>query len=126
MFDSVGIASKDIDRSIIFYNILGLEFEKYGAGHYEATTKKGIRLMLDSHKLLKKLDQNWSSKDRNTTTLGFAKSKPIEVDNLFKVIVENGFIGTKDPWNAFWGQRYASVLDPDGNQIDIFAPLDLE
>jgi len=26
-------------------------------------------------------------------------------------------------WNAFWGQRYACVLDPDGNQIDLFASL---
>lgn len=26
------------------------------------------------------------------------------------------------PWNADWGQRYAVVLDPDGNGIDLFAP----
>ena len=32
-------------------------------------------------------------------------------------------IGHKEPWDAFWGQRYASVKDPDGNQIDLFAPL---
>ncbi|MCZ6462364.1 MAG: glyoxalase, partial [Actinobacteria bacterium] len=25
--------------------------------------------------------------------------------------------------DAFWGQRYATVLDPDGNAIDLFAPL---
>jgi hypothetical protein len=27
------------------------------------------------------------------------------------------------PWDAFCGQRYACVLDPDGNQIDLFADL---
>lgn len=27
---------------------------------------------------------------------------------------------------AFWGQRYAVVRDPDGNDVDLFAPLDAE
>jgi uncharacterized glyoxalase superfamily protein PhnB len=30
----------------------------------------------------------------------------------------------KEPWDAFWGQRYAAVGDPDGNLIDLFAPLE--
>ncbi len=31
--------------------------------------------------------------------------------------------GHVKPWDAFWGQRYASVLDPDGNAVDLFAAL---
>ena len=27
------------------------------------------------------------------------------------------------PFDAPWGQRYATVLDPDGNHVDLFAPL---
>ena len=27
------------------------------------------------------------------------------------------------PWDAFWGQRYAIVTDPDGNHVELFAPL---
>jgi hypothetical protein len=27
------------------------------------------------------------------------------------------------PWDAFWGQRYAVVHDPDGNGVDLLAPL---
>jgi uncharacterized glyoxalase superfamily protein PhnB len=34
-----------------------------------------------------------------------------------------GHHGKTAPWDAFWGQRYATVLDPDGNQVDLFAPL---
>jgi uncharacterized glyoxalase superfamily protein PhnB len=25
------------------------------------------------------------------------------------------------PFDAFWGQRYATVLDPDGNHVDLYA-----
>jgi hypothetical protein len=28
-----------------------------------------------------------------------------------------------EPWDAFCGQRYAEVEDPDGNVVDLFAPL---
>lgn len=37
--------------------------------------------------------------------------------------ITRGGTGVKEPWDAFWGQRYCSVMDPDGNQIDIFANL---
>jgi len=32
--------------------------------------------------------------------------------------------GELSPWDAFWGQRYATDYDPDGNGVGLFAPLD--
>ncbi|MEI6887310.1 MAG: VOC family protein [bacterium] len=29
----------------------------------------------------------------------------------------------KEPWDAFWGQRYCVVKDPGGNMIDLYAYL---
>jgi len=43
------------------------------------------------------------------------------VDEVYAAITNAGFTGKKAPWDAFWGQRYACVLDPDGNQVDLFA-----
>jgi len=34
-----------------------------------------------------------------------------------------GFQGHVEPWDAFWGQRYATLRDPDGNGVDLFAAL---
>ncbi len=28
-----------------------------------------------------------------------------------------------EPFDAFWGMRYATVLDPDDNGVDLFATL---
>jgi predicted enzyme related to lactoylglutathione lyase len=28
-----------------------------------------------------------------------------------------------EPWDAPWGQRYATVADPDGYRVDLFCPL---
>jgi catechol 2,3-dioxygenase-like lactoylglutathione lyase family enzyme len=34
-----------------------------------------------------------------------------------------GGLRYKEAWEAFWGQRYAQVKDPDGNLVDLFAAL---
>ena len=39
-------------------------------------------------------------------------------------MIAAGFASKSEPWDAFWGQRYAQVVDPDGNDVDLFAPLD--
>jgi uncharacterized glyoxalase superfamily protein PhnB len=45
------------------------------------------------------------------------------VNETYARVMGAGFTGRKEPYDAFWGQRYATVADPDGNVIDLFAPL---
>jgi uncharacterized glyoxalase superfamily protein PhnB len=56
-------------------------------------------------------------------SLAFACDDPADVDATYAAFVESGSTGHLAPWDAFWGQRYAIVLDPDGNHIELFAPL---
>ncbi len=51
----------------------------------------------------------------------FLCPSPADVDAKYADLAALGH-GHKEPWDAFRGQRYASVKDPDGNQIDLFAP----
>ncbi|MFD0889964.1 VOC family protein, partial [Streptosporangium algeriense] len=54
--------------------------------------------------------------------LAFRFDAPAEVDAAYDRLVSLGHEGYKGPWDAFWGQRYAVVHDPDGNGVDLFAP----
>ena len=45
------------------------------------------------------------------------------IDETYARLVEAGFTGKTEPYDAFWGQRYATTTDPDGNPVDLFAPL---
>jgi uncharacterized glyoxalase superfamily protein PhnB len=45
------------------------------------------------------------------------------VDALHQKLTGAGYASRKAPWDAFWGQRYATVEDPDGNPVDLFCPL---
>ena len=35
-----------------------------------------------------------------------------------------GYTGRQPPYDAFWGARYAIVIDPDGNHVGLMSPVD--
>jgi uncharacterized glyoxalase superfamily protein PhnB len=55
--------------------------------------------------------------------LAFLCEHPEEVDEVHAKLVAAGHPSQVLPFDAFWGQRYATILDPDGNLVDLFAPL---
>ena len=56
-------------------------------------------------------------------SLAFALPDAAGLDALHAELVAAGHESELAPFDAFWGQRYAIVLDPDGNGVDLFAPL---
>lgn len=122
--NAIGIACKDIQETINFYQQLGLSFDKCGEEHFEATTESGLRIMLDSYELLKEINPSWKEPASPGITLCFEQVSPKAVDEIINKMKDSNHKIDKEPWDAFWGQRYASLKDPNGNQIDIFAKLE--
>jgi len=120
--DAVGIVSSDLARTRAFYALLGIEFGE-GDDHVEATMPNGLRLMADTEDVMRSFRPEWRRADGNQVALAFACASPAEVDELYARVVGAGFWGEKEPWDAFWGHRYAQLLDPDGVGVDLFAAL---
>jgi uncharacterized glyoxalase superfamily protein PhnB len=121
-FDAIGIVAENPPKSIEFFKILGVEIKQYeNSGHFEGTTESGTRIMLDTVDVIRTMHPNWQKLHGNGLTMCFKLSTPQQVDETYAKIVKAGFKGLNAPWNAFWGQRYACVVDPDGNQVDLFA-----
>ena len=57
--------------------------------------------------------------------VAFLCESPTDVDRVYRELVDAGAEGHKEPWDAFWGQRYAQVNDPDANVVDLFASLEV-
>jgi uncharacterized glyoxalase superfamily protein PhnB len=55
------------------------------------------------------------------TALAFLCEAPAEVDRVYHELLGRGGSGVTPPFDAFWGQRYATIADPDGNRLDLFA-----
>ena len=126
--DMIGIAVKDMPGALAFYRALGLDIpsEMDTEGHVSITTPNGYRMAWDTEEVIKSFDSDWTPPAENKPGrigLAFLCDSPADVDATYKRLVGLGYRSHKEPWDAFWGQRYAQVLDPDGNAVDLFAPL---
>lgn len=123
--DLLGITVQNMAASLRFYRLLGLEIPagQDDEAHVEVTLPGGFRLAWDSQALMQSLDPNWQSPVGQRMTLAFKCVSPDEVDTLYAAVLAQGYHGHRAPWDAFWGQRYAGVVDPDGNLVDLFAEL---
>lgn len=54
---------------------------------------------------------------------GAFSTNPAEVDEAHARVVADGFDSETEPFDAFWGQPYASLRDPDGVHVDLYAAL---
>ena len=122
--NAIGIVASDMAESIRFYRALGLDMpETPDEGHVEAVMPNGVRLMLDSEEIDPQLPPRVEARDGNQVSLAFECESPEQVDEVYARVTEAGFQGEKEPWDAFWGQRYALLGDPDGVRINLYAAL---
>jgi len=122
--DLVGIVVADMARSLAFYRALGLELppDANDEPHVEITLPGGMRLAWDAEEMVRSFDPAWKAPaGGGRIGLAFLCDTPAEVDATYERLVSLGYDGHKVPWDAFWGQRYAVVHDPDGNGVDLFA-----
>ncbi len=123
--DMIGLTVADIPRSLKFYRLLGLDVPDPAPDrpYAETTLAGGIRLSWNTAALMQKLHPEWEDPRGQRINLAFHCETPAGVDATHAAIVEAGYDSVRAPWDAFWGQRYALVRDPDGNTVDLFAPL---
>jgi predicted enzyme related to lactoylglutathione lyase len=114
--DGIWVVTEDVARSLAFYRLLGLELPSANLGSYVATVFDGQRL-------------SWGAPGgpqtlpRTGLRLLMRCASPAQVDALARKIRRAGYRVATGPADAPWGARLCSVLDPDGNVVDVFAPL---
>ena len=123
--DLIGIVVQDMAASLKFYRLLGMDIpaEMDSEGHVEVTLPGGLRLAWDSLDVILSFNNERETPVGHRMGIAFLCDSPAGVDKLYEAVVTAGYESQKPPWDAFWGQRYAQVKDPDGNIVDLFAPL---
>jgi catechol 2,3-dioxygenase-like lactoylglutathione lyase family enzyme len=123
---ALGIVCTDLARSLAFYRALGLDIpaDADDAPHVEVALDGGFRIMWDPVATVTSFDPSWSAAQGGPgTSLAFDCGTPTAVDDTYAAVVGIGYEGHLEPFDAFWGQRYATLRDPDGNGVDLFAAL---
>ncbi|MPY58110.1 VOC family protein [Streptomyces spongiae] len=125
-FDAIGLVASDMAASVAFYRRLGFAFPEGAetAPHAEAPLPGGLRLLLDTEETVRSFAPEWQpGTGGGRSSIALLCESPAEVDAVYEELVAAGHHGELKPWDAVWGQRYAVVNDPDGNGVDLFAPL---
>lgn len=125
IIDAVAVTSRDMARSVAFYRGLGFDFPDFGPDdrHVEAIAAPGaVRLMIDAHSLAAQMI-GAAPRAANHAQFALLYDSPGAVDAAADALRAAGESVVAVPFDAVWGQRYATVADPDGYRIDLFAPL---
>ncbi|MEU8898937.1 VOC family protein [Nocardia sp. NPDC048505] len=124
--DFLSIVVSDMAAAVAFYQRLGLAFPAGAASesHVEATLPGGIRVALDTEDVVRSFYPGWqATPGGGRIGMAFRCADAAEVDSVFAALTDAGYKGELEPFDAGWGQRYAVVQDPDGNGVDLYAPL---
>ncbi|RJL30164.1 VOC family protein [Bailinhaonella thermotolerans] len=124
--NTIDIVVSDLAAATRFYGRLGLEFEVHpdAPGHAGCDLPNGLHVMLDTEDFRASFTPGWTRPGGGPRGfLCFQFPTPAEVDAKYAELVEAGYRGVREPWDTFWGLRQATVLDPDGTGVDLWAAL---
>jgi uncharacterized glyoxalase superfamily protein PhnB len=119
---AVAVSATELSRSMAFYGLLGFRFPALEPDTKHIEADGDVRLMIDDAAFLTDLH---GEAPRPGNTAGFAVlfDAPDDVDAAASRVAGAGHTVVTSPYDAPWGQRYATVADPDGYRTDLFALL---
>lgn len=121
----VNLVVRDMEATVAFYRRLGLTIPdthaEFQAHHRNARMPGGIDIDFDSVTFARHWDKGWAG---GMGVLGFKVESRERVDEIYADLTGAGYRAQQEPYDAFWGARYAVVEDPDGNAVGIMSPID--
>ena len=127
--DQVNLVVRDVEASRTFYTLLGLDFgderDPVWAAHHVSAQhgdSTPLDVDLDSTTFASQWNEGWPG--GSGAVLGFKVDTRVEVDALVSALATAGVEVQQEPYDAFWGARYAVVSDPDGNAVGIMSPVE--
>lgn len=127
ILDQVNIVVSDMEASVKFYRLLGLDIPDTAPAwqrHHRTAISEGVDIDFDSVEFAKKWNAGSVGASANSSVLGFRLPSREAVDETFGRVIAAGYRAQQEPYDAFWGARYAIVEDPDGNPIGLMSPAD--
>ena len=111
MLDALGVVVSDMERSVAFYRLLGLEFPEGAAseGHAGVAAPRGLRFMLDTEETVRSFDPDWRRPEGTAIGLAFLCESPADVDRLVRRAGGAGRHCAQGAVGRLRGQRYAQA-----------------
>jgi uncharacterized glyoxalase superfamily protein PhnB len=128
-FGGIDIVPQDMAKSVEFYRELGLDIPdseiwiQDGVMHHTDLHFEGeFGLDIDSEKMTMAYAPAWEP--GSGVVFMFRTDTREDVDSLHDHMVSLGHKSHTAPFDAFWGARYAILVDPGGNLVSLMSPMD--
>jgi catechol 2,3-dioxygenase-like lactoylglutathione lyase family enzyme len=120
---------EDMAASLDFYRRLGVATAGEESGpHAELSLPGGFTLELDTAESAglwhAGVRADPASGRGAGVVIGFSLPSREAVDAAYAELTAAGYQGRQQPFDAFWGGRYAIVADPGGNDVGLMSPID--
>jgi catechol 2,3-dioxygenase-like lactoylglutathione lyase family enzyme len=133
-FNQLNVIVDDMDAAVAFYRALGMTVRfdggewppRSGARHVALDNGAGAIFELDNFAMTSIYHGGWRSPGttRSSVILGFSLPSRQAVDDTYRALLTAGYTGCQEPYDAFFGARYAVVSDPAGNDVGLMSPID--
>lgn len=124
----LNLVVRDVGASIEFYRRLGVggpDGPAVTGGHAQLKMPGGFSLELDDAESARLWHAAFRSDPGSVSVvIGFAVESREAVDQRYAELISAGYQGRQQPFDAFWGARYAIVADPDGNDVGLMSPIE--
>ena len=110
----VNLIVTDLDRAKEFWSVLGFGWTP--RGHPNAAViafASGLNVVVHEPDFARLWDPAYSEPRAGSTVIDINVATRTDVDDLHDRIVEAGFSSSVEPWDTFFGSRYAIVCDAD-------------
>jgi catechol 2,3-dioxygenase-like lactoylglutathione lyase family enzyme len=127
VLDQVNVIVADMGAATEFYRRLGLTLPDDGPWntyHRSAETPEGLDLDFDLVSFASKWNKGARVDGYKGAVIGFRVATRDAVDRIHADMTAAGYRSQQEPYDAFWGSRYAVIEDPDGNAVGIMSPMD--
>lgn len=123
----VNLFVRDLAAARRFYEALGWTLEPMGPTAATADLPGGLSvafLPAGDRAFVTAFDGGHPGGTGGTALLDVRIESRERVDELFAELIRRGGSAGQPPIDAFWGSRYAVVVDPDGHRIGLKSPVD--
>ena len=121
----VNLVVTDLERAKAFWSALG--FPWVPRGHPAAAViefESGMKLVVHEPEFARLWDPAYAGPAAGSTVVDINVATRADVDDLHARVIDAGFSSSVEPWDTFFGARYAIVCDADGHRIGLKSPQD--
>ncbi|HSP28276.1 MAG TPA: VOC family protein [Ilumatobacteraceae bacterium] len=114
----------DLARAKEFWSLLGWQSTPRHPHAAVLSFPNGMNVVLHEPEFAQLWDPAYAGPNAGSTVVDLDLSSRQAVDETYARVVAAGHASSVEPWDTFFGARYAIVCDPDGHRIGLKSPQD--